>query len=62
MRQLAQQMNPANPMLGQWEVIRMMDAGVSLSRHFGLELDSLLPMTISKKLVVKDFELLRAAK
>jgi hypothetical protein len=62
MRRLAQQMNPANPALGQREVIRMMDAGVSLSRHFGLELDSLLPTAISKKLVVKDLELLGAAK
>jgi hypothetical protein len=62
MRRLAQQMNPANPVLGQREVIRMMDAGISLSRHFGLELDSLLPTTIAKKLVVKDLELLGASK
>lgn len=45
MRRLAQQMNPANPALGQREVIRLMDAGVSLSRHFGLDLASLLPAT-----------------
>jgi hypothetical protein len=43
MRRLAQQMNPANPALGQREVIRLMDAGVSLSQHFGMDLSSLLP-------------------
>jgi hypothetical protein len=61
MRGLAQQMNPANPALGQREVIRMMDAGVSLSRHFGIKLDSLLPTTMAKKLAVKDLDLLGAA-
>jgi hypothetical protein len=36
-------MNPNNPVLGQREVIRLMDAGVSLSQHFGIDLASLLP-------------------
>lgn len=43
MRRLAQQMNPANPVLGQREVIHLMDAGVSLSQHFDMDLASLLP-------------------
>lgn len=43
MRRLAQQMNPANLALGQREVIRLMDAGVSLSQHFDVDLSSLLP-------------------
>ena len=43
MRRLAQQMNPANPALGQREVIRLMDAGASLSQHFEMDLTSLLP-------------------
>lgn len=42
MRRLAQQMNPANPVLGQREVIRLMDAGVRLSQHFNVDLASLL--------------------
>ncbi|MDR6391202.1 VPA1269 family protein [Paraburkholderia phenoliruptrix] len=41
MRRLAQQMNPANPALGQREVIRLMDAGVRLSQHFDIDLSSL---------------------
>jgi Putative phage integrase len=45
MRRLAQQMNPANPPLGQREVIRLMDAGVKLSQHFDMDLASLLPTT-----------------
>lgn len=45
MRHLSQQMNPANPVLGQREVIRLMDAGVRLSQHFDMDLTSLLPMT-----------------
>jgi hypothetical protein len=45
MRRLAQQINPANPTLGQREVIRLIDAGESLSRHFGVELTALLPAT-----------------
>lgn len=44
MRRLAQQMNPANPALGQRKVIRLMDAGVSLSQHFDVDLGSLLPI------------------
>lgn len=43
MRCLAHQMNPANPALGQRDVIRLMDAGVSLSQHFDMDLSSLLP-------------------
>jgi len=42
MRRLAQQMNPANPALGQREVIRLMDAGERLSQHFNMDLASLL--------------------
>ncbi|KWR90698.1 integrase [Cupriavidus sp. IDO] len=45
MRRLAQQMNPANPALGQRQVIRLMDAGLSLSQHFDMDLASLLPRT-----------------
>ncbi|AZQ49625.1 gamma-mobile-trio integrase GmtZ [Burkholderia cenocepacia] len=45
MRRLSQQMNPANATLGQREVIRLMDAGVSLSRYFDMDLASLLPTT-----------------
>ncbi len=45
MRRLAQQMNPGNPALGQREVIRLMDAGMSLSRHFDIDLAALLPTT-----------------
>ncbi|UJB34305.1 integrase [Chromobacterium sp. Beijing] len=45
MRRLAQQMNPANPALGQRDVIRLMDAGVSLSQHFDMDLSSLLATT-----------------
>lgn len=62
MRHLAQQMNPANPALGQREVIHMMDTGLSLSRHFGVALDSLLPTTIAKSFAFKDLELLGAVK
>lgn len=47
MRQLARQMNPANPALGQREVIRLMDAGARLSQHFDMDLASLLPATRS---------------
>lgn len=42
MRRLARQMNPANPVLGQREVIRLMDAGMKLGQHFDLDLASLL--------------------
>lgn len=42
MRRLAQQMNPANPALGQREVVRLMDAGERLSQHFNIDLASLL--------------------
>ncbi|MFP3710979.1 hypothetical protein SB783_44150, partial [Paraburkholderia sp. SIMBA_009] len=45
MRRLAQQMNPENPALGQRQVIRLMDAGVSLSQHFDIDLSALLITT-----------------
>jgi hypothetical protein len=45
MQRLARQMDPANPALGQRQVIRLMDAGVSLSQHFDMDLAALLPMT-----------------
>jgi Putative phage integrase len=45
MRRLAQQVNPANPALGQREVIRLMDAGMSLSQRFSIDLAALLPTT-----------------
>ncbi|MFW4929834.1 VPA1269 family protein [Pseudomonas alloputida] len=45
MRHLSRQINPANPTLGQREVVRLMDAGVRLSQHFDMDLTSLLPMT-----------------
>lgn len=45
MRHLAQRMNPANPALGQREVIYLMDSGVSLSEYFDIDLSSLLPKT-----------------
>lgn len=43
MRQLARQMNPANPAVGQREVIRLMDAGACLSQHFNVDIASFLP-------------------
>lgn len=43
MRRLAQQMNPAFPALGQRQVIHLMDAGMSLSQHFDMDLSTLLP-------------------
>ncbi|WP_246883704.1 gamma-mobile-trio integrase GmtZ [Pseudomonas koreensis] len=42
-RRLAEQMSPTNPALGQREVIRLMDAGVSLSQYFDIDLSLLLP-------------------
>lgn len=45
LRRLAQQMNPANPALGQRQVIHLMDAGVNLSKHFDIDLAALLPTT-----------------
>ncbi|WP_242680909.1 gamma-mobile-trio integrase GmtZ [Paraburkholderia hospita] len=45
LRRLAHQINPTSPALGQREVIRVMDAGTSLSRHFGIDLTVLLPTT-----------------
>ncbi|MGB7649555.1 MAG: hypothetical protein WBM22_29290 [Pseudomonas fluorescens] len=43
MRHLAQQMTPENLALGQRQVIHLIDAGVSLSRHFDIDLSTLLP-------------------
>lgn len=40
---LSHQMNPANPALGQREVIRLMDAGERLSDRLGIDLSTLLP-------------------
>jgi hypothetical protein len=45
MRRLAQQMNPVNPALGQRQVIHLMDAGISLSQHFDMDLSTLIPTT-----------------
>lgn len=45
MRHLSHQMNPANPTLGQREVVRLMDAGVRLSQRFNMDLTSLLYTT-----------------
>ena len=45
MRRLAQQMNPVNPSLGQHQVIHLMDAGISLSQHFDMDLSTLMPTT-----------------
>ncbi|MGI0857217.1 gamma-mobile-trio integrase GmtZ [Pseudomonas aeruginosa] len=47
MRHLAQKMNSENPALGQRQVIHLIDAGVSLSQHFDIDLASLLPTTNS---------------
>ncbi|QQX62102.1 integrase [Pseudomonas chlororaphis subsp. aurantiaca] len=43
MRYLAQKMNPENPVLGQRQVIHLIDAGVNISNHFDMDLSSLLP-------------------
>ncbi|AQL37120.1 gamma-mobile-trio integrase GmtZ [Pseudomonas syringae] len=45
MRHLAQKMNPENPALGQRQVIHLINAGVSLSHHFDMDLSTLLPTT-----------------
>jgi hypothetical protein len=59
MRRLAQRMNPTNPALGQREVIRLMDAGASLSKHFGVDLATLLPATNTMKAVPAGLQALR---
>lgn len=41
-RHLAQKMNPENLAIGQRQVIHLIDAGVSLSQHFDMDLASLL--------------------
>ena len=46
MRNFAVQMNPSNPGLGKREVIRLIDAGESLSERFGVDITSLLPERI----------------
>jgi len=58
MRRLAQQMNPANPALGQREVIRLMDAGEHLSRHFDIDLAMLLPVTSPARAVLAQRQVL----
>lgn len=45
-RRLAHQMNPGNPALGHRQVIHLMDAGVSLSQHFDMDLSTFLPTKI----------------
>jgi hypothetical protein len=45
MRSLAKQMNPANPVPGQRQVIHLIDAGVSLSQYFEMDLSTLLTTT-----------------
>ncbi|KJJ99541.1 integrase [Burkholderiaceae bacterium 26] len=45
MRSLAQRANPTNQALGQRQVVHLMDAGISLSQHFGVDLSTLLPAT-----------------
>jgi hypothetical protein len=42
-RDLAVRMNPENPDMGERDVIRFIDAGKSLSEHFGFDITSLLP-------------------
>ncbi len=54
-------MNPANPVLGQREIIRLMDAGASLSRHFDMDLASLLPAACPTKAFVNERRTLTAA-
>jgi hypothetical protein len=51
MRGLANTMNPNNPALGRREVIRLMDAGMSLSQHFNIDLISLLPNSNSAPVI-----------
>ncbi|WP_080982163.1 gamma-mobile-trio integrase GmtZ [Burkholderia cepacia] len=53
MRRLAQQVNPANPVLGQRQVITLMDAGESLSERFGVDLTTLLPKGSSIQTVAR---------
>ncbi|WP_425219001.1 gamma-mobile-trio integrase GmtZ [Ralstonia solanacearum] len=61
MRRLAQQMNPENPALGQRQVISLMDAGASLSRHFDMDLASLLPTTTCSPALLAGHRLLMEA-
>lgn len=49
MSRLAQQMNPDNPAIGQRQVIGLIDAGVSLSDYFNIDLAALVPDTIPIK-------------
>lgn len=42
MRRLSAHMNPTNPVLGQRQVISLIDAGASLSQHFGVDLSTLV--------------------
>lgn len=43
MRNLAAQMNPNNPWLGKRDVVSLIDAKKSLSKHFGMDISCLLP-------------------
>jgi hypothetical protein len=42
MRRLAKHVNPANPILGRRQVISLIDAGISLSQRFGVDLSTLV--------------------
>jgi hypothetical protein len=53
-RRLAQQINSANPALGQREAIRLVDAGASLSEHFDVDLAALLPTTTLSRYFLAD--------
>ncbi len=55
MRRLSQQINHSNPMLGQREVIRLIEAGERLSRYFDLDLASLLPKEQSVQLLATQY-------
>jgi hypothetical protein len=44
---LAERANPSNLIQGEREVIGLMDAGVCLSEHFGIDLSSLVPSVAS---------------
>ncbi len=46
MARLAQEMNPTNPARGRQQVIYLMDAGVGLSEHFGIDLSALVSATM----------------
>ncbi|MFC0134641.1 hypothetical protein [Massilia eurypsychrophila] len=61
LRQLSQQMDPANPALGERKVIRLLDAGVSLSRHLGIDLATLLPDVVKNDIPHRPRSLMESA-